>query len=214
MLFFFFFSFLKLEFVSHNLCFCCQIGQLSTLPPKDRTLAAAKEYARTKHQLPREVFQGGFILEKIDGPLSKGRLNLIDSDVDTTPNVTFNYFKHPYDLKRCVYGIRTIERIVKTSHITGFTDDTSYSSQMLLNMSVKANVNLIPKHTNDTASLEQFCRDTVITIWHYHGGCHVGKVVDRDYRVIGVGGLRVIDSSTYVDSPGTNPQATVMMMGR
>lgn len=81
-------------------------------------------------------------------------------------------------------------------------------------MSVKANVNLIPRHTNDAKSLEQFCKDTVITIWHYHGGCHVGKVVNRDYKVLGVGRLRVIDGSTFTDSPGTNPQATVMMLGR
>ncbi|KAL0429900.1 UNVERIFIED_CONTAM: protein HOTHEAD [Sesamum radiatum] len=81
-------------------------------------------------------------------------------------------------------------------------------------MSVEANVNLIPKHTNDTKSLEQFCKDTVITIWHYHGGCHVGKVVGPDYRVLGVERLRVVDGSTFYDSPGTNPQATVMMMGR
>lgn len=81
-------------------------------------------------------------------------------------------------------------------------------------MSVQANVNFIPKHMNDTKNVEQFCRDTVITIWHYHGGCHVGKVVDRDYHVFGVDGLRVIDGSTLLKSPGTNPQATVMMMGR
>ncbi|KAL3618245.1 hypothetical protein CASFOL_038566 [Castilleja foliolosa] len=34
--------------------------------------------------------------------------------------------------------------------------------------------------------------DTVITIWHYHGGCHVGKVVDSNYKVIGVKGVRVV----------------------
>jgi fatty acid omega-hydroxy dehydrogenase len=73
---------------------------------------------------------------------------------------------------------------------------------------------MIPKHTNDSTSLEQFCRDTVVTIWHYHGGCHVGKVVDQQYQVIGTSGLRVIDGSTLSRSPGTNPQATVMMMGR
>uniref|UniRef100_A0A0A9E364 Glucose-methanol-choline oxidoreductase C-terminal domain-containing protein n=1 Tax=Arundo donax TaxID=35708 RepID=A0A0A9E364_ARUDO len=86
--------------------------------------------------------------------------------------------------------------------------------EKLLNMSVTANINLIPKQTNDTTSLEQFCRDTVTTIWHYHGGCHVGKVVDQQYRVIGISGLRVVDGSTLLRSPGTNPQATVLMMGR
>lgn len=86
--------------------------------------------------------------------------------------------------------------------------------ERVLNMSVQANVNLIPKHTNDTESLEQFCKDTVITIWHYHGGCHVGKVVDQHHKVLGVTSLRVVDGSTFSRSPGTNPQATVMMMGR
>jgi choline dehydrogenase-like flavoprotein len=32
--------------------------------------------------------------------------------------------------------------------------------------------------------------------------------------VFGVQRLRVIDSSTFKYSPGTNPQATVMMLGR
>lgn len=198
----------------HHGIMSAEIGQISTLPPKQRTLEAAKKFAQSKHELPVELFRGGFILEKISGPLSKGYLKLTDSNVDTTPNVTFNYFKHPYDLERCVYGIRMIEKIVKTKKIADLTDDSSYTWDRLLNMSVKANVNLIPKHTNDTKSLEQFCKDTVITIWHYHGGCHVGKVVDREYKVMGVDALRVIDSSTFVDSPGTNPQATVMMMGR
>ncbi|CAN6285930.1 unnamed protein product [Urochloa humidicola] len=75
-------------------------------------------------------------------------------------------------------------------------------------------VNLMPRHPRDTRPLHQYCRETVMTIWHYHGGCHVGGVVDTDYRVIGVRGLRVIDSSTFKYSPGTNPQATVMMLGR
>jgi len=32
--------------------------------------------------------------------------------------------------------------------------------------------------------------------------------------VLGVSGLRVVDGSIFSRSPGTNPQATVMMMGR
>lgn len=157
---------------------------------------------------------GGFILEKIAGPLSTGHISLITTDVDENPSITFNYFSHPEDLRRCVYGIRTAAKIAKSRPFADLTQDGEYTMEVILNMSVKANVNLIPKHTNDNASLEQFCKDTVITIWHYHGGCHVGKVVDPDYRVIGVGALRVIDGSTFVDSPGTNPQATVMMLGR
>ncbi|CBI35951.3 unnamed protein product, partial [Vitis vinifera] len=191
-----------------------EIGQLSTIPPRQRTAQAIQDYAAGKQFLPHEAFMGGFILEKIASPFSKGHLKLINTNVDDNPSITFNYFSHPYDLQRCVEGIRMMEKIVRTQHFMNYTQCDDTTLDKLLNMSVKANINLVPKHTNDTKSMEQFCKDTVITIWHYHGGCHVGKVVDHKYKVLGVHRLRVIDGSTFRESPGTNPQATVMMMGR
>ncbi|KAK6914759.1 Glucose-methanol-choline oxidoreductase, C-terminal [Dillenia turbinata] len=198
----------------HHGIMSAEIGQLSTIPPKQRTPKAMEEFIQNKRYLPHEAFRGGFILEKIASPLSKGHLNLISTNIEDTPSVTFNYFSHPSDLRRCVDGIRMVEKIVRSEHFSNYAQCEEVSIEKLLNMSVKANVNLIPKHTNVTASLEQFCRDSVITIWHYHGGCNVGRVVDSDYKVLGVNGLRVIDGSTFNNSPGTNPQATVMMMGR
>ena len=86
----------------------------------------------------------------------------------------------------------------------------------LLNMTQYLVANLQPKNSNASTfeSREQYCKDTVVTIWHYHGGCQVGRVVDHQYRVLGVDSLRVIDGSTFIDSPGTNPQATLLMLGR
>ncbi|GAB2269234.1 hypothetical protein Dimus_004161 [Dionaea muscipula] len=198
----------------HHGIVAAEIGQLSTIPPKQRTREAIQAFKDSKENLPFEAFMGGFILEKLAMPKSKGQLSLIDLNADDNPSVTFNYFNHPLDLRRCVDGIRVMEKIVKSKHFTDYTRLNKTLIDKLLNLSVEANVNLLPKHTNDTSCLEQFCRDTVITIWHYHGGCNVGKVVGPDYRVLGVDGLRVVDGSTFSDSPGTNPQATVMMMGR
>ncbi|XP_071685612.1 protein HOTHEAD-like [Rutidosis leptorrhynchoides] len=191
-----------------------EIGQLSTIPPRQRTHEAIETYKRHKKDIPYEAFHGGFILSKISFPQSKGELKLIDTNVDNNPNVTFNYFSHKEDLKACVNGIRIMENLTRSKPFLNFTQCDSKTVNKLLNMSVTANINMIPKHTNDTESLEQFCKDTVITIWHYHGGCHVGQVVNADYEVMGVHRLRVIDGSTFSESPGTNPQATVMMMGR
>ena len=188
-----------------------QIGQLSTIPPKQRSIEAVQAYVKGKKDVPIEAFRGGFILSKVANPWSAGELRLINTNVEDNPEVSFNYFSHPYDLKRCVNGIRVATKVVQSKHFTMCDEQTK---EKLLNLTVKANVNLIPKHVNDTKSLEQFCRDTVITIWHYHGGCHVGKVVSSDYKVLGVDRLRVVDGSAYNESPGTNPQATVMVMGR
>ncbi|XP_061364204.1 protein HOTHEAD-like [Gastrolobium bilobum] len=193
--------------------FSPKIGQLSTVPPKQRTPEALAKAIESMETLDQAAFRGGFILEKIMGPISTGHLELQNSDPNYNPLVTFNYFQDPRDLKRCVKGLSTVEKIIESKAFSPFKYENMPMS-LLLNMTASSPVNLLPKHANTTLSLEQFCKDTVMTIWHYHGGCQVGRVVDNDYKVLGVDALRVIDGSTFNYSPGTNPQATVMMLGR
>ncbi|XP_028768554.1 protein HOTHEAD-like [Neltuma alba] len=157
--------------------------------------------------------EGGVILEKITGPLSTGHLQLLTTHPNDNPLVTFNYFKEPEDLRICVEGMRTIIDVVNSRAFSRFRYK-NVPVQALIDLVLSLPVNLRPKHPSAAFSLEQYCIDTVMTIWHYHGGCHVGRVVDRDYKVMGVDSLRVIDGSTFSASPGTNPQATVMMLGR
>ncbi|XP_052208263.1 protein HOTHEAD-like [Diospyros lotus] len=157
--------------------------------------------------------QGGLILEKILGPESTGHLLLHTTDPNDNPIVTFNYFQDPRDLQRCVQGMKTIIKVIESKSFSKFRYPL-VTVQALIDMMLALPVNVRPRHVSASFSLEQFCVDTVMTIWHYHGGCQVSKVVDRDYRVMGVEGLRVVDGSTFIRSPGTNPQATVMMLGR
>ncbi|XP_017977179.1 PREDICTED: protein HOTHEAD [Theobroma cacao] len=155
----------------------------------------------------------GFIMEKFNGPISEGYLELQSTNVSDNPKVRFNYFQAPEDLRKCVQGVKTIINVVNSKSYSRFRYSNT-TTQDLLNMMASMPVNLRPRHPNSTVSLEQYCIDTVMTFWHYHGGCQVGKVVDRDYKVFGVDRLRVIDGSTFNFSPGTNPQATLMMLGR
>ncbi|XP_057952552.1 protein HOTHEAD-like [Malania oleifera] len=159
------------------------------------------------------MLRGGIILEKVNGPLSSGHLRLLDRDPNTTPSVVFNYFQHPDDLRKCVEGMSTITKLVMSEAFSKFRYPDA-TVQGLLGLIVAMPVNLRPRRLTAALSLEKFCVDTVLTIWHYHGGCQVGAVVDAEYRVIGVDALRVVDGSTFNSSPGTNPQATVMMLGR
>ncbi|XP_008803247.1 protein HOTHEAD-like [Phoenix dactylifera] len=199
---------------SRNLgMFSPQTGQLSTVPPKQRTPEAIARAVHAMNSLEESSLRGGFILEKVAGPLSTGQLELRNRNPDDNPSVTFNYFKHPLDLQRCIQGIEVIEKVVQSMAFSKFKYPF-ISIEELLNLTADFPVNLIPRHDNDSTSLEQYCKDTVMTIWHYHGGCQVGRVVDSDYKVLGVDALRVVDGSTFNFSPGTNPQATVMMLGR
>lgn len=147
----------------------------------------------------------GLVTMKPDGPLSYGNLKLqSSSDVRISPNVHFNYFANPLDLARCVSGLKKIGDLLNTKSLKAFKGRKGY----------KFFGPTLPLNQTDDASFGQFCRDTVSSFWHYHGGCLVGKVVDSSLRVIGINALRVVDGSTFNFSPGTNPQATVMMLGR
>ncbi|XP_050220743.1 protein HOTHEAD [Mercurialis annua] len=184
-----------------------------TSEPNMLSREAMARAVETMNSLVNATLRGGVILAKIKGPLSRGNLRLRTTDPDDNPSVRFNYFQDPEDLRLCVEGMRTIIAVINSQAFSRFRYDY-VPVQSLISLMADLPVNLRPRHANTAFSLEQFCIDTVMTIWHYHGGCQVGRVVDQDYKVTGVDALRVVDGSTFLRSPGTNPQATVMMLGR
>ncbi|XP_030503288.2 (R)-mandelonitrile lyase 1 [Cannabis sativa] len=154
---------------------------------------------------PQLNMTSGSLAEKIPGPLSIGSLWLANStDVKVTPNVRFNYFDNPIDLSRCVMGMRKIGEMLETEAMNQF----KHNGELLFSGPS------LPNNNSNNWEWESFCRTTVGTFYHYHGGCVVGKVVDGDFNVMGIKSVRVVDGSTFNISPGTNPQATLMMLGR
>ncbi|KAF0902640.1 hypothetical protein E2562_018270 [Oryza meyeriana var. granulata] len=156
------------------------------------------------------------IMEKVPGPLSEGSLWLTSSNPLESPAVRFNYLSRPEDLARCVMGMRRVAKVLESTTMDVFRSAVGSSSQSRRERREFRIVGAalpVDWSTNDTA-LGDFCQQTVATLWHYHGGCVAGSVVDRDFRVFRVRALRVVDGSTFRETPGTNPQATIMMMGR
>ncbi|XP_062079755.1 (R)-mandelonitrile lyase 1-like [Humulus lupulus] len=152
----------------------------------------------------------GALIGKIVGPLSTGSLWLdSNTDVKATPHVRFNYFSDPIDLAHCVSAMRKFNELLKTKSLDRFkyTDLNGVRDFKFLGPP-------LPTNKSDDSSMEDYCRSSVTTFWHYQGGCVVGKVVDSDFKVIGTNSLRVVDGSTFIISPGTNPEATLMMIGR
>ncbi|KAJ7953824.1 Protein HOTHEAD [Quillaja saponaria] len=137
------------------------------------------------------------VAAKIAFPASKGQLELNNTDPRQNPAVKFNYLADEKDLEECVKMGQLLNRVAKSKSIAFFLGMEHQNKLM---------------STGD--ELRKFCRKNVRTYYHYHGGCAVGSVVDKDYRVYGVDGLRVIDGSTFSESPGTNPMATLLMLGR
>eukprot|EP00253_Pinus_taeda_P000988 PITA_00988 len=163
---------------------------------------------------PKYIYAGN-IFEKLAFPLSRGELWLRSTDPRDNPYVRYNYYSHPVDLQRCVQGAMMIAKVLNTESLRKFAYTTrSKSSHGATANGFRFLGTELPQNTRDVAAMAQFCRDTVNTMWHFHGGCHVGAVVNQNYQVYGVDSLRIVDGSTFKDGPGTNPQATTMMLGR
>ncbi|KAA8535484.1 hypothetical protein F0562_030487 [Nyssa sinensis] len=150
------------------------------------------------------------ILEKISRTFSTGSLQLASpTDVKVSPIVRFNYFANPVDLANCVNAIRNIGVMLRTSAM----DQYKFQDQ-LGKKYFKFVGRSLPDDLSDNESMETFCRKTLTTMWHFCGGSVVGKVVDENFKVVRINALRVVDGSTLTTSPGTNPQATLLMLGR
>ncbi|KAL6874133.1 hypothetical protein ACP4OV_014215 [Aristida adscensionis] len=156
------------------------------------------------------------VMEKVPGPSSEGSLWLASTNPLESPALRFNYLSRPEDLARCVTGLRRVADVLESRAMDGFRSAVGSMNRI---GPVRRDFRIVGTplpadfRTNDFA-LASFCQQSVATLWHYHGGCVAGKVVDRDFRVIGVHALRVVDASTFSETPGTNPQATILMMGR
>ncbi|XP_056858452.1 protein HOTHEAD-like, partial [Raphanus sativus] len=171
------------------------------------------DFFKSIHPLLSATTKDGLILQKVAGPVSRGHLELRNANPNDSPSVRFNYYQEPEDLKKCVEGITTIIKVINSKAFSKFKYPEA-TIHGLLDLILSIPTNLRPRHVTSAYDLKQFCIGTVMTIWHYHGGCQVGRVVDKNYKVLGIDSLRVIDGSTFLKSPGTNPQATVMMLGR
>ncbi|KAM7489744.1 hypothetical protein LguiB_027228 [Lonicera macranthoides] len=150
------------------------------------------------------------IAEKVSRPLSTGSLRLASpTNASLTPIIRFNYFNDTIDLYQCANAMRAIGKMLRTPVMEQYK-----SMDQQGRMHFKFVGQALPQNQFDSEAMGDFCRKTVSTFYHFHGGCLAQKVVDSHLKVIGINALRVVDGSTFVVSPGTNPQATLMMFGR
>ncbi|KAL2611278.1 hypothetical protein R1flu_022970 [Riccia fluitans] len=190
-----------------------EVVALNTLDPEYRTFDLLRTFASMVPNFPQDALQdianAGVLLGKIADPVSTGYLRLNTTDVRHNPIVKFNYFEDPADIYACIEGVRVMVELTRSRAMSNLTYPLPESVKTWAGY-----VAPLAPDTTEAALLGQWCRQTVLTIWHFHGGNYRDVVVDHTYRVIGVDALRIIDGSTFNSSPGTNPQATVMMLGR
>ncbi|KAL8551095.1 hypothetical protein ACS0TY_000248 [Phlomoides rotata] len=87
------------------------------------------------------ISQFGFIGEKLARPFSTGYLELQSNDPNENPKVTFNYFKDPRDLQRCVQSMEIVKRVVESNAFSKFRYPfTSFESLLRLTLAIPSNL--------------------------------------------------------------------------
>ncbi|RHN81889.1 putative oxygen-dependent choline dehydrogenase, FAD/NAD(P)-binding domain-containing protein [Medicago truncatula] len=84
------------------------------------TPEAMEIFADTIRSLANPILKGGVMLEKILGPKSTGHLELLTTNPNDNPSVTFNYFKDPEDLRMYVESMKTIIDVINSKAFSRF----------------------------------------------------------------------------------------------
>jgi len=135
-----------------------------------------------------------------------GTVRLRSTDPRDTPLIDFCYFGDAYDpegqdLKSVVEGIKFVRKLTEHIRAKGLIAEEELPGEAL--------------KTDD--QLSEFVRDNA---WGHHASCSCpiglqsqGGVVDKDFKVHGVKGLRIVDASVFPKIPGFFIVTSVYMIG-
>jgi choline dehydrogenase len=132
-------------------------------------------------------------------PKSRGFVTLGSPDPTAKPLIVHNYLQDPDDVASMVAGVRQCMEICESGRLG------ELSTGMLIGP---------PSHSDE--DIEAHCRQRLQTLYHPVGTCRMGDdpgaVVDRELRVRGVEGLRVVDASVMPTVPRGNTNGPVIAL--
>jgi choline dehydrogenase len=134
---------------------------------------------------------------------SRGCVTLRSSDPREKPVIRFNYMSHPDDWVEMRAGVRLTREIFAQAAFDPFRGEEIAPGA----------------HISSNDAIDDFIREKVESGYHPCGTCKMGRsedpmaVVDSELRVIGVEGLRVVDSSVMPSITTGNLNAPTIMIG-
>jgi choline dehydrogenase-like flavoprotein len=182
--------------------------------PLTSNVAEAGGFARTREGLPAPDVQFHFTPARFqseglvpgDGhgfsvgacvlkPKSRGYVVLGSPDPTAKPLIVHNYLEDPEDVASMVAGVRMAMEICATEPLAG------YSPEVLMGPDSLSDEDILAK-----------ARANVQTLYHPVGTCAIDAVVDRELRVLGIEGLRVVDASVMPTVPRGNTNAPTIAL--
>lgn len=139
------------------------------------------------------------LIAVVQHPFSRGSIHLNATSPSSKPVIDPNYLSKSYDLQAAKEAAKYTRRVANTPALRKFW---------------AAEYEPSPGAVQTDADWEQFARNTTLSIFHPMGTCHMGKledggVVDKDLKVHGVLGLRIVDASVIPIQPSAHIQTMV-----
>ncbi|KAF6810379.1 versicolorin b synthase [Colletotrichum musicola] len=153
---------------------------------------------------PKDGFQYATILGGLVAPLSRGTVTLASADTKDLPLIDPNWLTDPTDVS---VALATYKRLRQAFNSNAMRPVLADRKEYYPGPAVETDAQILQQIRND-----------VMTIWHASCTCRMGKaddpnaVVDKDAKVIGVSGLRVVDASSFALLPPGHPQSTVYVL--
>lgn len=145
------------------------------------------------------TFAMGIMLQQPD---ARGSVTLKNKNPWHPPVMSYNYFDEKTDLDDNIHGIKYAVKLVEETQ--AFKD-------------VAAKLNPYPKCSHLPFKSDDYwvCLSKYLTHTYQHqcSTCRMGDVVDNKLQVIGIEGLRVVDSSIFPYIPSAHLYGPTLMVG-
>ena len=126
-------------------------------------------------------------------PEATGHISLNSSDYHDPPLIYSNYYGSAGDKAAIMYAYKQLRSILKSDDMKSVVVREIFPG---------------PNVTTD-AEIWQAIQQTAMSFHHVVGTVALGTVLDRDWRIKGLKGIRVVDSSAIPTLPTCHPQADV-----
>ncbi|MEQ8666419.1 MAG: choline dehydrogenase [Rhodospirillales bacterium] len=133
---------------------------------------------------------------------SRGTVHLRDGDPASPPRITVNYLTDPEDRRIMRTGIRLTRELIAQPAYDGLRGKEIFPGE----------------DVRDDDDLDRALAGAVATQWHLSGTARMGRaddrnaVVDKEGRVIGLGGCRIVDASVMPVVTNGNTNAPTIMI--
>jgi choline dehydrogenase-like flavoprotein len=149
------------------------------------------------------AYEDSFILGAVLlRPKSTGKVFLRSTNPEDVPAVQLNILSSDSDRNVLSEGVRLIDEIGRQAPLASF---------IAAGRGARPNI-------SERSQSDAFVMANATPMYHPSGTCRMGTsrdplaVVDPEFRVRGIGGLRVVDASVMPDLIGGNPVACVTML--